>query len=88
MCQILSTNAVTTLTICVPCQENGLSKVDLELARCCRLLEAAYQNDHDGGYTYIDKAGTGDSFPLTPFMIKEWARAIVCVLFPLMNKYR
>ncbi|KAF8064884.1 hypothetical protein FPV67DRAFT_159076 [Lyophyllum atratum] len=58
--------------------ENGLTKLDLELARCRRLLEVKYLNDHDGGYTYIDKTpgGVGDSFPLTPFMMKEWARAI------------
>ena len=80
---MLSTDAVITLTICMPCQENGLSKIDLELAWCHQLLEAAYQNDHDVGYTYIDKAGMGNSFPLIPFMMKEWARAIVCVLFPL-----
>ncbi|KAF8238146.1 hypothetical protein L208DRAFT_1243613 [Tricholoma matsutake] len=66
-------------------QENGLSKVDLELARCCRLLEVNYENDHNGGYTYIDKTpgGMGDSFPLTLFMMKEWARAIMHALFLL-----
>jgi hypothetical protein len=68
------------------CQD-GLSKVDLELARCRRLLEVAYQNDHDAGYTYINKSGTDNSFPLTPFMMKEWARAIVCVLL-YSHEYR
>jgi hypothetical protein len=76
---------VKTLTcIYVRIQENGLSKLDLELARCRRLLEVEHRNDHDAGYTYIDKTpgGKGDSFPLTPFMMKEWSRAIVRILFP------
>lgn len=62
------------------------SRVDLELAQCHRLIEVTYQNDHDASYTYIVKApgGTGESFPLTLFMMKEWARAIVHVL-PLYN---
>ncbi|RDB20288.1 hypothetical protein Hypma_012690 [Hypsizygus marmoreus] len=55
--------------------ENGLTKLDLELARCRSLIEKRHQNDHDGGYTYVD-ASTGDSVALTPFMMKEWARAI------------
>jgi len=40
------------------------------------ILEKKYANDHDAGYTYIDSA-IGDSVPLTPFMMKEWARAMV-----------
>ena len=38
--------------------------------------------DHDGGYTYID-AITGDSMPLMPFMIKEWACMMVSALYIL-----
>src|ERR1700733_2784536 len=52
------------------------SKLELELARFRGILEKKYANDYDAGYTYIDPA-TGDSVPLTPFMMKEWARAMV-----------
>lgn len=58
---------------------NGLTKVDSELARLRCLLEKKYANDHDAGYTYIDPI-TSDSVPLTPFMMKEWARAMVISL--------
>ncbi|KAJ7082170.1 hypothetical protein C8R43DRAFT_1142845 [Mycena crocata] len=51
----------------------GLSALDLELARIRGALERKYQNDHDGGYTYV---GRNESYPLTPFMILEWTRAI------------
>ncbi|KAF8059566.1 hypothetical protein FPV67DRAFT_1425555 [Lyophyllum atratum] len=56
--------------------ENGLSKVDVELARFRGLLEKKYQNDHDGGYTYIDSRPGGETLPLTMFMMGEWARAM------------
>jgi hypothetical protein len=57
-------------------QDNpGLSKEEYALAKERTKLEKKYQNDHDGGYTYID--ATGVSIPLTPFMMKEWARALV-----------
>ena len=55
---------------------NGLTKFDSELARYRGILEKKYSNDHDAGYTYIDPV-TSDSIPLTPFMMKEWARAMV-----------
>lgn len=55
---------------------NGLTKIDSELARLRCLLEKKYSNDYDAGYTYIDPV-TSDSVPLTPFMMKEWARAMV-----------
>ncbi|EDR14769.1 uncharacterized protein LACBIDRAFT_305815 [Laccaria bicolor S238N-H82] len=53
----------------------GLSKEEYDLAKERAKLKKKYQNDHDGGYTYID--ATGVSIPLTPFMMKEWARALV-----------
>jgi len=59
---------------------NGLTKVDSELAHLCGLLKKEYSNNHDSGYTYID-AISSESIPLTPFMIKEWARALVSNLF-------
>lgn len=52
-------------------------KLDYELARFRVLLEKKHANDHDAGYTYIDPV-TATSIPLTPFMMKEWARAMVC----------
>ena len=55
---------------------NGLTKIDSELARLRGLLEKKYTNDHDAGYTYIDSV-TSDVVPLTPFMMKEWACAMV-----------
>jgi hypothetical protein len=48
----------------------------LELARFRGLLEKKYSNDHDAGYTYIDPVSS-ESIPFTPFMTKEWARAMV-----------
>ncbi|KAI9457459.1 hypothetical protein BJY52DRAFT_1120377 [Lactarius psammicola] len=53
----------------------GLIKVYFELARFRHMLEKKYATDHDGTYSYID-ATTATSVPLTPFMMKEWARAM------------
>lgn len=57
-------------------QDAGLTKIDFELARLRGLLEKKYANDHDAGYTYINSVNA-ESTPLTPFMLKEWARAMV-----------
>ena len=65
-------------------QLHGLSKIDHELARFRGLLEKRYANDHDAGYTYIDPV-TGDSTPLTPYMMKEWARAMVSIFFVVLD---
>jgi hypothetical protein len=54
----------------------GLTKLDSELACLCSLLEKKYSNDHNASYTYIDPV-TLDTIPLTLFMMKEWARAMV-----------
>ena len=54
----------------------GLTKIDYELARFRRMLEKKYGTDHDGTYSYIDPV-TATAIPLTPFMMKEWARAMV-----------
>jgi hypothetical protein len=64
------------LSLILPQHSNGLTKIDSELARLRGLLEKKYSNDHDAGHTYIDPA-TSESIPLTPFMMKEWARAMV-----------
>ena len=51
-------------------------KLDSELAHYRGMLEQEYSNDSDAGYTYIDSM-TSESIPLTSFMMKEWARALV-----------
>jgi hypothetical protein len=58
---------------------SGLSKLEFELARFRGLLEKRYANDHDSGYTYINPVSS-EAIPLTPFMMKEWARAMVSIL--------
>ena len=49
--------------------------------------EVEYGNDYNAGYIYIDKmpGGTGNSFPLTSFIIKEWSRAIVHISVYFVN---
>ncbi|KAH9027206.1 hypothetical protein EDB84DRAFT_1272810 [Lactarius hengduanensis] len=54
----------------------GLTKIDYELARLRCMLEKKHATDHNGTYAYIDPT-TGATVPLTPYMIKEWARAMV-----------
>lgn len=44
------------------------------------MLEKKYATDHTSGYAYID-AVTATTIPLTPFMLKEWARAMVSILY-------
>ncbi|KAH9083606.1 hypothetical protein EDB83DRAFT_2309558 [Lactarius deliciosus] len=53
----------------------GLTKIDCELAHFCHMLEKKYALDHSGGYAYINLV-TSTTTPLTPFMMKEWARAM------------
>ena len=68
----------------------GLMKIDHELARFCQMLEKKYGTDHDGTYSYIDPV-TATTIPLTPFMMKEWARAMVssalAVLAHILTQY-
>ncbi|KAJ7201418.1 hypothetical protein GGX14DRAFT_371289 [Mycena pura] len=52
---------------------DGLTPMELELARIRGILEKKYRNQHNAGYTYIGPSGT---VPLTPLMMLEWARAI------------
>lgn len=53
-----------------------MSAKEAELARFRGLLEQEHGNDHDKSYTYVCPV-TGESVPLTPLMMKEWARALV-----------
>ena len=44
---------------------------------CLRgLLEKKYANSSNCGYTFI--MSNGDTLPLTPAMMGQWSRAIVC----------
>jgi len=60
-----------------------ISPIDHELARLRCKIELKYANDKDMGYMYI--LPNGESMPLTPFMMKEWARAMVCQLLSHAN---
>jgi hypothetical protein len=53
-----------------------LSPLDRELARNRQMLEQKYGNDGDNSFSYVDPV-TGQTIQLTPFMLKEWARAMV-----------
>jgi hypothetical protein len=68
----------------LPQHLNGLMKIDFELACLCGLLEKKYSNDHNAGYTYIDPV-MSESILLTPFMMKEWARARVNCSLLILN---
>ena len=57
----------------------GLTRINAELARLRKILETKYANDHGSGFAYINSS-TGELVPLTPFMMKEWARAMVCIM--------
>ncbi|KAF8264460.1 hypothetical protein EI94DRAFT_1518084, partial [Lactarius quietus] len=54
----------------------GLTRIDYELAHFCQMLEKKYATDHDSTYSYNDPA-TATTILLTPFMMKEWAQAMV-----------
>jgi hypothetical protein len=56
-------------------QVSGVTDLEKQLAHFRMLLEKKWGNDHDNSCTYIYPDGT--PLPLTPHMIKEWARAIV-----------
>jgi hypothetical protein len=61
---------------------DGVSDLDRELARLRIKLEKKWGNNHDGAIVYIYADGT--KLPLTPLMIKEWARALVHDMFHLL----
>ncbi|THU81207.1 hypothetical protein K435DRAFT_873584 [Dendrothele bispora CBS 962.96] len=52
-----------------------LSNLERELARIRGLLEEKYRSDHDNTFAYPDPV-SGELWPLTLFMMKEWARNI------------
>lgn len=69
--------AISVLTFCQEISRgDATSDLDRQLARFRVLLEKKWGNDHDNTFTYIYPDGT--TLRLTPHMIKEWARALVC----------
>jgi hypothetical protein len=60
--------------------ESGMSKKDEELARLRGKLEKRWGNDNDSSYAYLDPI-TGQRYPLTPFMMDEWVRGMVCSVY-------
>lgn len=54
---------------------DGISDLDRELARFRVKLEKKWGNEHDNTFVYIYPDGM--KLPLTPHMLKEWARALV-----------
>jgi hypothetical protein len=71
----------------LPQHSNGLTKIDFELAHLRGLLEKKYSNDHNAGYTYIDPV-MSESILLTPFMMKEWAHAMVNCSSLILNYWK
>jgi hypothetical protein len=66
------------------CIQSGgpqLSEMETALARIRMKITKKYQRDDDDGISY--RYNDGSSLRLTPFLIKEWARAIVCSIFHL-----
>ncbi|KAG6910761.1 hypothetical protein DXG01_007648 [Tephrocybe rancida] len=53
---------------------NVTDDIDRELARLRGELEDRFQNKHDSGYTFL--TDSGEPLPLTPLMMKEWARGL------------
>jgi hypothetical protein len=65
-------------------QASGVTDLEKQLAHFCMLLEKKWGSDHDNSCTYIYPNGT--PIPLMPYIIKEWAHAIVrssCIYFLL-----
>lgn len=63
---------------------DGISDLDRELARFRVKLEKKWGNEHDNTFVYIYPDGM--KLPLTPHMLKEWARALVSNYNPLIPK--
>ena len=62
----------------------SLTRIDAELACLRKLLEIKYANDCGLGFAYIDSS-SGEVVLLMPFMMKEWARAMVCITYKQLN---
>jgi hypothetical protein len=60
-------------------------ELDREIARYRRLIIKKWGNDYDNSVTYIHQSGM--EIPCTPVMIKDWARAMVCLDVTLMTQF-
>ena len=59
-----------------PFGADGITELESQLARFRVLLEKKWGHDHDNSFTYFPPDGSY-SLPLTPYMLKEWVRALV-----------
>jgi hypothetical protein len=57
----------------------GATFLDLSLARFRSMLEKQYGNDNNPGH-YVFICADNTELPLTPFMMHQWAIALVCSL--------
>jgi hypothetical protein len=55
---------------------DGITELESQLAHFRVLLEKKWGHDHDNSFTYFPPDASY-SLPLTPYMLKEWARALV-----------
>jgi len=58
---------------------DGITELESQLARFRILLEKKWGHDHDNSVAYYP-LDASYSLPLTPYMLKEWARALVSIL--------
>ncbi|KIM74279.1 hypothetical protein PILCRDRAFT_14542 [Piloderma croceum F 1598] len=58
-----------------PFGADGITELESQLAHFRVLLEKKWGHDHDNSFTYFPPDGSY-SLPLTPYMLKEWARAL------------
>jgi hypothetical protein len=61
---------------------------EASIAKRRRKLEKKYGIGHDGSGPYIYTFSDGFKLPLTPLMLREWAIALVSLLYPLSDVLR
>jgi len=60
----------------------GVTSLELALARFCTMLEKKFGSDHNPGH-YVYICGDNSELALIPFMMHQWAMTLVCSLFVL-----
>ena len=60
--------------------EKDLSKTEKQLVLIWSKIMKQHGNDHNAGATYV--APDGHAIPLTPYLVKQWARAVVSAPVP------
>lgn len=58
-----------------------MSKGEKQLALIRGKIMKRHGNDHNAGATYV--APDGHAIPLTPYLVKQWARAVVSHVYVL-----